>query len=64
MLVLFIRINSERIWENWGMDNDLHSIMQSNALLMTSLSTALNPTVSKPLNFHPLKVIELFLSIS
>lgn len=64
MLVLFVKIDSERIWENLGMDNDLHSIMQSNALLMPTLSTVFNPTVSTPLNFHPLKVIELFLSVS
>ncbi len=31
MLVLFIRIDSERIWENWGMDNDLGGVMRLGA---------------------------------
>lgn len=28
MLVLFIRIDCERIWENWGMDNDQGEVMR------------------------------------
>ncbi len=31
MLVLFIRIDSERIWENWGIGNVLGGVMRLDA---------------------------------
>lgn len=68
MLVLFIRIDGERIWENWGIGNDLGSIMQSYALLVTTKKGILLSFPKKrtptQLTFYPFQVIEFFFTVS
>lgn len=43
MLVLFIRINGERIWENWGMDNVLAPNTRLSAFILTDVQFEANP---------------------